>query len=214
MKLVCISDTHEQEDGVVLPDGDVLVHAGDITYRGDLGKLSKFLMWMKNQPHTSKVIISGNHDWCFQNNNRSIAVKMCEEAEVTYLEDSGVKIGDLHFWGSPWQPWFHNWAFNAMRGKDIARHWAKIPENTNVLITHGPVMNIMDEAPRGVFDIEHVGCEELAKRIVDLPNLKAHICGHIHAGYGTKQLANVQFVNASICTEQYKPTNAPIVIEV
>jgi Icc-related predicted phosphoesterase len=214
MKIVCISDTHEQEEKILLPPGDVLVHAGDITYRGDIGKLSKFLRWMSAQNFQSKIIISGNHDWCFQNNSRNIALRLCEENEITYLQDSGVKIGGINFWGSPWQPWFHNWAFNAMRGKDIAHHWAKIPEDTNVLITHGPVMNVLDAAPRGVADVEHVGCEELAKRITELPNLKAHICGHIHYGYGKMQLANVQFVNASCCTEAYAPTNPPITIEV
>lgn len=213
MKLVCISDTHEQEENVILPEGDVLIHAGDMTYRGDIGKLSKFTNWMGKQDFKHKIVISGNHDFCFQNNNHKIAVRLCEESELTYLQDSGVMIDGVFFWGSPWQPWFHNWAFNAQRGKDIAHHWAKIPDHTNVLITHGPVMNVLDEAPRGS-GVEHVGCQDLADRIGNLPNIKAHICGHIHNGYGIKKLANVQFVNASSCTEAYKPTNQPIVIEI
>lgn len=213
MKLVCISDTHEQEENVILPAGDVLVHAGDITYRGDLSKLSKFCSWMKEQNFQHKVVISGNHDFCFQNNNRKGAVQMCRQAGITYLEDSGVEIDGIKFWGSPWQPWFHNWAFNAMRGKDIAYHWAKIPDDTNVLITHGPVKGVLDEAPR-IGSPERVGCQDLADRIGNLPNIKAHICGHIHNGYGQMTLAGVQFVNAAICTEAYAPTNPPIVIEV
>ncbi len=213
MKLVCISDTHEQEEQVSLPEGDVLIHAGDITYRGDLAKLAKFTAWMKEQPFQHKIVISGNHDFCFQNNNRDIAVNRCREAGLIYLQDSGVEIDGLLFWGSPWQPWFHNWAFNLARGKAIASRWALIPDETNILITHGPVMNVLDEAPR-IGSVEHVGCQDLADRIVNLPNLKAHICGHIHNGYGQMTLANVQFVNAAICTEQYTPTNPPIVIEV
>lgn len=210
MKLVCISDTHEQEEGVVLPEGDVLIHAGDITYRGAIPALAKFAHWLKEQPFKHKIVISGNHDFCFQNSNHNVAVNLIREAGAIYLQDSGVEIDGINFWGSPWQPWFHNFAFNLMRGKLIAAKWTLIPESTNVLITHGPIKNVLDEVPGG----ERAGCADLAQRLTELPNLKVHICGHIHNGYGTMQLANVQFVNASSCTEAYKPTNPPIVIEV
>lgn len=209
MKIVCISDTHEQEDQLNLPEGDVLVHAGDITYRGDIGPLSKFRYWLKAQPFKHKIVISGNHDFCFQNRNHDIAVKLVEEAGAIYLQDSGVVIDGVSFWGSPWQPWFHNWAFNLMRGKSIAAKWALIPDDTQVLITHGPMKNILDKVPGG----DNVGCEELAARINNLKELRAHICGHIHYGYGLMEIANIQFVNAASCTEAYKPTNPPIVIE-
>lgn len=210
MKLVCIGDTHEQEEGVVLPEGDVLIHAGDITYRGAIPPLVKFARWLKEQPFKHKIVISGNHDFCFQNNNHNVAVNIIKEAGAIYLQDSGVEIDGIKFWGSPWQPWFHNFAFNLMRGKLIAAKWDLIPEDTNVLITHGPVLNILDEVPGG----ERVGCADLSKRINDLKELRAHICGHIHHSHGIAEIANIQFVNASSCTEAYKPTNPPLVIEI
>lgn len=214
MKIIAISDTHEQEDKVVLPKGDVLVHAGDITYKGSIPKLAKFMEWIEKQPFKHKIIISGNHDFCYENHSHNMAVKLSKEAGIVYLQDSGIEIDGVNFWGSPWTPFFFNWAFNLQRGEEIAKKWALIPENTNVLITHGPPFGILDEAPRGVMQTEHVGCEELTKRIGDLPNLKAHVFGHIHHSYGTKQVGPCLFVNASSCTEEYKPTNAPIVFEV
>lgn len=215
MKLVCISDTHEFEDQIQLPVGDVLIHAGDIIYRGEeTVALIKFLTWMKAQPFQHKILIAGNHDFCFETSRAGHARQLCKDAGVIYLQDDGVQIDGINFWGSPWQPWFYDWAFNAYRGKDIAYHWSKIPDDTNVLITHGPVKGILDGAPSGFNKIEHVGCEDLADRIGNLPNIKAHICGHIHNGYGHVEIAGVHFVNASICTEEYQPINAPIVIEV
>lgn len=62
MKIVAISDTHQLHDKVVIPDGDVLVHAGDFTNQGTDGALIKFLTWFSSQPHPYKVFIAGNHE--------------------------------------------------------------------------------------------------------------------------------------------------------
>jgi hypothetical protein len=63
---------------------------------------------------------------------------LAEYPTVIYLNDSGVEIDGLKFWGSPVQPYFHNWAFNRI-GDDICKHWELIPLDTDILITHGPV---------------------------------------------------------------------------
>ena len=215
MKLVAISDTHSHHRKVQLPEGDVLIHAGDISWRGELPIIEDFAAWLKEQPHKWKIVIFGNHEIGFQYGpKRPKAIKMIEDAGAIYLENDGVEIEGVRFWGSPVQPWFHDWEWNYARGPEIAAVWAEIPEDTNVLITHGPPYLIMDEGPRGVFDTENVGCKDLMNRLADLPNLKAHIFGHIHAGYGVKQVGPCTFVNAASCTESYAPTNPPIVIEV
>ena len=217
MKLVCISDTHERLARMQhkVPDGDVLVHAGDLTMRGSIPALEKEAEWFKSQPHKHKVVIAGNHDFCFQNANHNKAVKIFEDAGVTYLQDSSVTIDGVKFYGSPWQPWFHNWAFNLQRGKDIAIQWAKIPDDTNVLITHGPPHKILDLVEGSLYrPAENVGCEDLLNRINQLKNLKYHIFGHIHLCHGTQKVGDVTFVNASTCTEQYEALNEPIVVEV
>ncbi len=142
MRLVCISDTHSQHDDIdLIPDGDVLIHAGDCLGRGSIFELEDFDYWLGELPHPTKILIAGNHDWCFQTRPNE-ARKLVTNA--IYLEDSGVTIGGLKFWGSPITPTFRNWAFNRDRGPDIAKHWDLIPDDTDVLVTHGP--------PEGIFD--------------------------------------------------------------
>jgi Icc-related predicted phosphoesterase len=173
MKIVAISDTHERHRQVSLPAGDVLVHAGDITMKGSLAALEDFADWIREQHFKYKIVIAGNHDFCFENENADAAAKMLADAGVTYLCDSSATFEGIEFWGAPWQPWFHSWAFNLSRGSEIAEKWALIPQTTNVLITHGPPYEIADLT----FDGVHAGCEELASRIQDLPKLRAHIFG-------------------------------------
>ena len=215
MKIVAISDTHAKHRELVIPDGDVLVHAGDVTWKGELSIVEDFANWLKDLPHKHKVIIFGNHELGFQYGpKREKAIELIKNAGVTYLENDGATIEGVNFWGSPVQPWFHDWEWNYPRGPGIAAIWSKIPDDTNVLITHGPPAYIMDEAPRDWSGFENVGCKDLLDRIGNLENLKAHIFGHIHAGYGTKQVGQCIFVNAASCTEAYSATNPPIVIEV
>lgn len=218
MKIIAISDTHEKEKFLHLPEGDVLVHAGDLTNRGSLPTLEKVAKWFENQNFKHKIMIAGNHDFGFQNVNHDKAVKLFEDVGVTYLQDSSTTVDGIKFYGSPWQPWFHNWAFNLQRGKDIAIQWAKIPDDVNVLITHGPPHGILDLVEDNIYNRGrdlHQGCEELSKRVTQLTQLKVHIFGHLHLNGGTTRVVgDIIFANAAICTEAYLPTNPPLVIEV
>jgi Icc-related predicted phosphoesterase len=128
--------------------------------------------------------------------------------KVHYLRDSGVRIGGKFFYGSPWTPRFFDWAFNADRGPAIDKYWDWIPLYTNVLISHGPPMGILDRVGN-----EHVGCANLRQRVERL-SLGANIFGHIHCGAGTKTLAGTQYVNAAVLDERYRFANAPVVIEI
>ena len=215
MRLVIISDTHSYHRKVVIPDGDVLIHCGDVTWRGELPIVEDFADWLKALPIKHKVVIYGNHEIGFQHGyKRAQAIQLIKDSGAHYLEDSGITIDGVNFYGSPASPFFHNWEWNYQRGKDIAAVWSKIPTDTNVLITHGPPYMILDEAPRGVGSHENVGCQDLLNRIMELPDLKVHAFGHIHHGYGTKQVAQCTFVNGSVCTEKYEPINPPIVVEI
>ncbi len=219
-RLVIISDTHELHDQVILPDGDFLVHCGDFTNRGSIPAIGKFLTWFSNQSHQYKLFIAGNHSLSldFNHPNRHYSFNIIKEYtnkynNLFYLENSSIIIDNINIYGSPITPWFYDWAFNRQRGPDIAAEWKKIPLNTNILITHGPVHGILDEVRRGNI-IEHVGCEDLKNRIKDLKALKAHCCGHLHYNGGQSiTIDNVIYANASICTEEYEPTNKPIVID-
>jgi Icc-related predicted phosphoesterase len=215
MRIVAISDTHERHEKVGIPEGDVLIHAGDLTWIGDMAALQHVAEWIERQPFRHRVCIAGNHDRCFERTyERDLARRIFRDHNITYLEDEAVTLGGVKFYGSPWQPKFYDWAFNLPRGGEKLKiRWAGIPDDTNVLITHGPPKGIGDLVPRG----ERTGCEHLLARVLRLEHLKAHIFGHIHEGYGIyghPARPEVQFVNASICTGAYLPTNPPIVVNV
>lgn len=208
-KIVCLSDTHNCNELIAVPDGDILIHAGDATGRGTIDEIVLFNHWFANLPHRHKIFVAGNHDWLFETNNRFARTLL--DSSIHYLQDSAVEIENLKIYGSPWQPRFFNWAFNLTRGAEIAEKWKLIPEDTDILVTHGPPFGILDEVPKQ-YSIENTGCEELRKRVEEI-RLKLHVFGHIHCGYGTAEKLGVQFFNASICDESYEPTNAPLVID-
>lgn len=207
MRLVIISDTHGQMDKIVLPEGDILIHAGDATYQGTVAEISKFNNHL--EPYKDKykhiLFVPGNHDWLFETNKYEARKIM---TNATVLIDEEIIIEGKKFYGSPWQPEFCAWAFNVKRGPLIARKWDLIPTDTNILITHGPVKGILDTCPDGF----RAGCEELWKKVVEIkPEL--HICGHIHHAYGMQNFNGTTFINASICDEMYMTTNKPFVVD-
>lgn len=213
MKIVCLSDTHNCNEQIKVPDGDIVIHAGDATTVGNVPQIAAFNRWFANLPHQHKIFIAGNHDWFFETNN-SYARQMLDDS-IIYLQDSSVEIEGLKIYGSPWQPRFFDWAFNLNRGAELAEKWKLIPNDTDILITHGPPNGILDEVPRQYW-VENTGCEELRKKVEELAKLgklKLHIFGHIHCGYGQTEEFGVKFVNASNCDEKYNPSQPPIVIE-
>ena len=209
MRLVCISDTHSLHRRIPqVPDGDVLIHAGDCLGAGTLDNVEDLNEWLGTLPHRHKVVIAGNHDWAFQE-IPDLAVEALTNA--IYLEDSGVIIDGVRFWGSPWTPTFMDWAYMLDRGQSLYKKWQQIPDNTDVLITHGPPKGIGDKVNLG-FKCQNVGCVDLLNRLNQL-KLKAHIFGHIHEGYGEHRHGTATLINASTCTARYAPTNPPIVLD-
>jgi len=208
LKIVAISDTHGQHDKLVLPDGDLLIHAGDISNKGGLIEVERFLSWFDKQSFKNKIFIAGNHDFFFERHSDE-EIKKILPGNIIYLKDSGVEINGIKFWGSPVTPWFLNWAFNRQRGHEIARHWDLIPNDIDILITHGPMFRRLDENKEG----QHLGCRDLFLKAQEL-NLKAHIFGHIHENYGTMESQKVKFLNASVVNERYELINEPLVIDI
>lgn len=205
MQIVCISDTHNFHSAVDVPDGDILIHAGDGTISGTREEVTDLADWMSSLPHKWKIFVPGNHDWLFEKHEQLASAIMARG--VVHLQDDLCFIEGLRIYGSPWQPEFFNWAFNLPRGKALADKWAQIPEGIDILITHGPPHGILDEAG-GL----NKGCYDLLDRVKAIqPRL--HVFGHIHEGYGEIELYGTTFVNASICDAAYNPCRKPIVIE-
>jgi Icc-related predicted phosphoesterase len=200
-----------------LPEGELLILAGDVFSNRSsvperdayfqLNELRELDEYCGTLAYSRVLLIAGNHDWLFEMDK--LAGRNLRH--ITYLEDSGVEIDGVKFYGSPHQPWFHSWAFNLPRnGKELRHYWGLIPDDTDVLITHGPPWGILDR-PFGQQD--HVGCEVLRRRVEEI-RPKVHAFGHIHGSYGQQQLGKTLFVNASLCSETYSPTNPPIVVDV
>ena len=218
MRLVIISDTHSMHAKIAggVPDGDVLIHGGDHCGQNSKVSVGAFLEWFASQPHEHKIFIAGNHDGAFE-----VDLPWCQQAiqaidpNLIYLQDSGHEIDGVKFWGAPWQPEFCDWHFNLPRGPALAKKWARIPTDTDVLITHGPPHGILDTCPHWPPNGTnvHVGCEELAKTIPRVQP-KVHIFGHIHEGYGTHEQNGITFINGSNVDGTYRPVNPAIVLDI
>jgi predicted phosphodiesterase len=239
MKIVCISDTHNRHKEIDVGSGDILIHAGDATGRGYLKEVRKFMEWYAAQDFAYKIFIAGNHDWGWEGTKMGEEVKQKLEKEakelgLIYLNDSGVTIKhldtgkDIKIWGSPVQPEFCNWAFNRsvspLAPKDpyhhphgihpwIKPHWDKIPDDTDIIITHGPPEGIRDQVLTmqarysGMSEYENVGCPHLMDAIKNRIKPKMHVFGHIHEEYGVSM-----FVNASSLDDRYIYSHKPVEI--
>ncbi len=205
MRIVVLSDTHSLHWDLEVPEGDVLVVAGDLTKRGELDELEEVNYWLGTLPHRHKVVIAGNHDFCFERTPRAARSRI---THAVYLEDAEYLVQGVRIWGSPWQPWFHDWAFNLRRGAPLREKWDLIPPDVDVLVTHGPPHGLGDRC----YDGRRVGCEELLVRVRELqPRL--HCFGHIHEGYGVYTEGETTFVNASTCDMRYRAVNPPVVFD-
>jgi predicted phosphodiesterase len=220
LKFVCISDTHLSKD-FEIPDGDVLIHAGDFTGRGNVPELSSAIHWFSKLPHKLKICIAGNHD-CLLQDEPYLATRMMQDAGIIYLEDSGITIcpdgsipigGGFHpdqgvtIYGSPWTPTFFDWAFMKKDG-DLKEKWDTVPAGVDILITHGPPRGCLDMTDRG----EAAGCESLGLALYRIKP-RYHIFGHIHRSPGIERRGDTWCVNCSILGENYDPVNKPVVFK-
>lgn len=214
LKIVLISDTHEQHEKLgSLPEGEVLIHAGDYTYVGRREAKKKFFDWFLSQPHPHKLYIAGNHDFGepqFPSTHFPLESKLPHlfPLNTHYLFNSGVEIAGVRFWGSPYTPRFGQWAFMKER-EEMGKIWEGIPLGTHFLITHGPPHGILDQ-PFG--NGEHVGDEALRDRI-EIVNPLYHVFGHIHGSSGRVAKGMTNYVNASVVDEDYQVVNAPVVVQ-
>jgi len=215
VKILFISDTHTQHEGLskALPAADIIVHAGDVTGHGSEKSVRKFLKWYGQLDYEHRIFIAGNHDWMFERNGmraRGVVKEYSRKyGEIIYLEDTGVERMGLKFWGSPISAHFGNWAFNRTE-KKMAQHYAAIPDDIDVLITHNPPYMIKDYASSG--SMNHVGSPSLYKEVTDRIKPEIHVFGHIHEQYGVSTIGETTFINASNLDEHYQLVNSPILM--
>ena len=201
-----IQGTINASGGVFLPcDIDLLIHAGDMSMMGTETEIEQFLKWYSSIRAKYKVLIAGNHDFLFEKQRMIAKDLLAKYPDIIYLETEEVVIEGIKIYGEPRQPWFHSWAFNVERGEAIKRYWDAIPEDVNILVTHGPPKGILDMTMSG----ENVGCEDLLYRLPYLEQLKLVVFGHIHEHAGCELINGVYYVNASALNVRYQLQNRP-----
>ncbi len=201
MKILCISDSHGKHRELKIPDSDWLLYAGDSTSMGTERQFLDFIEWFSNQPHRVKCFINGNHDFLGQDSPLRFKSILEKYPNIIYLEHEAKEIEEIKVFGSPWTPKFGGWAYNA-DDDQLIDLWDQIPDDTQILVTHGPPYGILDKTAGG----QLVGCNHLRYTIqTRLTKLKLHTFGHIHEGAGQMTENGVTYVNASVLDEHYHP---------
>ena len=217
-RLVLLSDTHGQHarlaGPLAVPDGDVLVHAGDCTARGGLHEYTSFLAWMGALPHRHKAFVPGNHDGLFQGARRGFLREYAGRHGVDVLIDQGLTAAfddgrpPVRLWGSPWTPPFGDWHFMADEDR-LESLYDPVPADLDVLVTHGPPLGVLDRNHQG----HPCGSRALLEAVAAKPP-RVHVFGHIHEGGGqVRPKGGVTFVNASAHDERYRLVHAPIALD-
>jgi Icc-related predicted phosphoesterase len=202
--IVAISDTHNHHHKVQLPKGDILIHAGDYSNIGTRADTIDFLDWFAAQPHAAKIFIAGNHDFYAERHPDEFRALI--PTGVTYLHNEMTTVKGIKIWGSPYTPYYGGLAFNKKRGKDSKAIWDLIPDDIDILVTHGPPYGVLDQT----YVHLHVGCEEL-KTKVDLIKPRYHIFGHIHEQSGVEKKEDTTYMNATQVNLFYQLTRKPLV---
>lgn len=208
-KIVFISDTHGKHDNINIPACDFLCHCGDFTNLGKDGEIKNFCDWLSSLHHVRhKIVICGNHELGFNKYPDPKKKKLLKRSCI-YLENSGIEIEGVKFWGTPNTLKFFNWEF-MYDENTLKQIFDKIPEDINILLSHGPPFSILDLNMRG----DRCGSVSLLNRMQQI-NYDIVAFGHIHPSYGIKYNYddNQVYINASICNDVLMPINSPIEIE-
>ncbi len=209
MKIVCISDTHGKWNKVTIPECDLLISAGDYSFRGEKHMVKDFHTWLSKQNARYVISVQGNHEKEVERNFLEMKQMVNEiDPAIHFIDEGSLEIEGIKIHCSAITPWFYDWAWNR-RIDEIKKHWDIIPDDTQILITHGPPYMQQDRVfyVDGVTVKQRVGCMHLADRIKELKQLKLHVFGHIHCDAGESDFNGVKYINAAICDEQYMPTN-------
>lgn len=185
-----ISDTHRAHRMFPLGSGDVLVHSGDQDITTEKS-CRRFAEWLGGQDYKLKIFVPGNHDW-FLEESPDEGYEIFDEHGVVMLIDESWEHEGYKIYGSPYTTQYGNWAFMESP-LQLKERWHKIPQDTDILVTHGPPKYILDWTGR-----DSAGCDFLSQLVVQKKPI-IHAFGHIHGGYGYRSFHDVVFINAAVC---------------
>lgn len=223
-KVTFISDTHTRHNHINLEGGDILCFSGDFMSAGyNITEVFDFLDWFRKQPYKYKICVAGNHDrYCeaFPTYQIKDMFEKYYDEGVRYIQDEEIEVDGLKIYGTPYQPYFFNWAFNVKDSGKLTVIFSQIPENLDILITHCPPYDILDKSHRPGYENttgeSPLGSKELSDVLGQMENPPRYHCfGHIHGDGGkTQTVGKTTYINASVCDEGYKPTNKIITLEI
>lgn len=210
LKIWHIGDTHTYHELLEIPkDIDMVIFSGDCSnprspYSNE-PEVRNFIDWFSILPIKYKIFVAGNHDSSIE--SKLVVKEDFTKNGIIYLENDDVTIEGVKIWGSPHTPTFGNWSFMKQRSK-LDRVWQSIPDNTDVVIVHGPPKGMLDSAYNQNHELEFCGCSALKKRVLKLSNLKLVCFGHIHnnqdiinAGVLKLSISDTIFSNGSVLTD-------------
>jgi len=214
-KVVFVSDTHgyHRDEHLIIPDGDLLIHCGDLTMGGEHSVMFDCNTWFGELQDQFQdiVVIGGNHDINLGNGDM-LGFKLFTNA--IYLESSSVKINDRIIWGCADTPWQHEYIANYFTfGKTRDKMgWKGMPKDADILVTHCPPYGFGDLLSEHSSDPNvNIGDRKLLDLIMKYkPTINSF--GHIHEGYGVYEEKDTTFINASVVDERYNIKNEPVVM--
>lgn len=204
--IICIADTHELHRELEMPSGDILIHAGDFTmFSKSAAAIEDFNEWLGGLSYRHVIVIPGNHEFFLE----ADASRRRMLSNATVLINEGVEILGLKIWGSPVTS-LYGGAFGRGSEGDRAKLYAQIPDDVDVLVTHGPPYGILDRTNQSA---QPAGCRELLKRVGQIkPRL--HVFGHIHGAYGMQSADTTLFVNAALLGPDGDLHKSPTVLRI
>ncbi|KAH0786308.1 metallophosphoesterase domain-containing protein 1 [Histomonas meleagridis] len=228
IRLLCLSDTHgmhEQIPQEQLFKCDILIFAGDFSNLGNPKEVASFVKWIDALGIKNNIVIAGNSDLPFETkklehfrniyqsySKTNIPIEdvknyVLDDKNITYLEHNSCVIDGIKIFGSPYQPEFKDLAFN-MYGNDAVSRWSDVPNDADIIITHGPPKEIGDTTSTGF----HAGCPELRKAI---EKAKPALCifGHIHEAHSIQTIGETLYCNVSILDGKNHVANKPTYID-
>jgi len=204
IRVVLISDTHELHRELDVPDGDILIHCGDTGMMSrSLAAIEDFDDWLGGLPHKVKLLVPGNHEFVLENPGRRGLI-----TNATVLVNESVTVMGLRIWGSPTTPLVDG-AFGLISDRHRARLYEQIPNDTNIVVTHGPPYGVLDQAPGSEY---HAGCRQLLAAMQRVkPRL--HVFGHAHGCFGMMDTPETLFANVALLGSDGSLSNPAVVLQ-
>lgn len=218
MKIWTFSDTHTYHNQLNIPEADIVIFSGDESNNSNpyLNEVEarKFFEWYKVLPFKHKIYIPGNHSTAVSNK----LIRREEYPELIWLEHETANVEGIKIFGSPYTPAYgKSWAYMRKRNQ-MKVVWDTLPNDIQILITHGPPKGILDLTRDLDNNLVQAGCKSLFNKVLEIEPA-VHIFGHLHDesgifNSGILEKFGIKFINASCLNHKEKSFSQGHIIEI